>query len=144
MTETYVEDILIEKFLSMGSPWIKTKVINEQEVVTNVAVPNENFTRPADGNWFEIEFLTNKPMHGEIGVNARTRWNGIMQVSICVPKNTGREALNTRYNKIHDLYMKENQFNGIRVNKVFKTSALDAGDFYVVIVSVEWQSDLNK
>ena len=144
MTETYVEDILIEKFMSMGSPWIKTKVIDGVEKVVNVAVPNENFTRPADGNWFEIEFMTNKYLHGEIGVNARIRWNGIMQIAICVPKNTGRDALNARYNKIFDLYMKENQFNGIRVNKVFKTSALDAGDYYVVIVSVEWQSDLNK
>ena len=144
MTETYVEDILIQKFLSLGSPWIKTEIKDNVEVVKNVAIPNENFTRPADGNWFEIDFLTNPPTTQELGVNARTRWRGIMQIAICVPKNTGRDALNARYNKIHDLYMKRNIFNGIRVNRVFKTSALDAGDYYVVIASVEWQSDLNK
>lgn len=144
MTETYVEDILLQKFLSLGKPFIKTEEVNGEEIIKNVALPNENFTRPADGNWFEIDFITNPPTTKELGVDARTRWRGVMQIAICVPKNTGRDALNARYNKIHDLYMKENQFNGIRVIRVFKTSALDAGDYYIVLASVEWQSDLNK
>ena len=211
MTDSYVEDILIDKFLDLFSineeklvkqyfvthkgdleaygkdeeefyEWYKTYVslplterndeddslirTIQKETLTpeakrdengdfiysnfpNVAFPNYPFEKPKDEDglnfaWYELFFITNEPMQIELGEEARSRWVGIFQVNICVPKTWGRREINARYNELATLFRSGININGVRVEKTFRTSALDDDDFYCLPVTISWWADLDR
>lgn len=109
-----------------------------------VAFPNEAFTRPEDGYWYEISMIPAVPNQIELGTTARSRWTGIMQINICVPKDSGTKAMNARFNAIAALFRSGLYIEGVRVVRTYRTSALDDGDFTVMPVSVEWWADLDR
>lgn len=168
MTDTYAEELLINKFLKLeglvkipktefeqdegdnseeqDSP--KNEFNNEEEnkeyFYPEVALPNESFIRPEDGYWYEIYLIPAIPNQIELGSEARSRWTGIMQINICVPKDSGTKALNARYDAIASLFRSGLYIEGVRIVRTYRTSALDDGDFTVLPVSVEWWADLDR
>lgn len=147
MTDTYAEKLLIEKFKTLKGLNIETSTDeagNEILVYPEVAFPNESFERPDDGYWYELYFLPAEPVQIELGTEARSRWSGVMQINICVPKNDGIVPLNSRYDNIAALFRSGSIIDGVRIRRTYRTSALDDGDYYVMPVSVEWQADLDR
>lgn len=147
MTDTYAEQILIEKFKELKGLQIensKDEAGNEIQTYPEIAFPNESFERPDDGYWYELYFLPTEPVQIELGSEARSRWSGVMQINICVPKNDGIVPLNSRYNNIATLFRSGSIIDGVRIRRTYRTSALDDGDYYVMPVSIEWQADLDR
>lgn len=146
MTDARIENLIIEKFKELDGLEkvnIGTREEPEWEYPT-VAFPNVTFTKPDDGYWYELFFIPARPVVIELGSEARSRWVGILQINVCVPKNTGTIPLNDRYDNIAKLFRSGLFFDGIRINRTYRTSALDDGDYYVMPVSVEWQADLDR
>ena len=148
MTDTYAEELLINKFLELDG-LTKTAISDDDSdsveyYYPEVALPNEAFTRPEDGYWYEIFLLPTMPNQIELGTEGRSRWTGIMQINICVPKDSGTRSLNARYDAIADLFRSGLYINGIRIIRTYRTSALYDDDFTVLPVSVEWWADLDR
>lgn len=147
MTDTYAEEILIEKFKTMDG--LQTEISKDGNgdnilYYPEIAFPNKAFERPDDGYWYELYFLPAEPVQIELGSTARSRWSGVMQINICVPKNDGIVPLNSRYNKVASLFRSGSIIDGVRIRRTYRTSALDDGDYYALPVSVEWQADLDR
>ena len=171
MTDTYAEYLLIKRFLEMEglekvevppeddeeleedieneeTPENDKNINDEQKEVEyfypEVAFPNEAFTRPEDGYWYELHMIPSVPEQIELGTTGRSRWTGIMQINICVPKDSGTRAINARFNAIAALFRSGLYIHGVRVVRTYRSSALDDGDSTVVPVSVEWWADLDR
>ena len=115
----------------------------------SISFPNVPFNRPSDedGNplsWCELYFLTHAPNQIELGTTARSRWLGIMQVSICIPKAWGTSEAKSMYNEIASNFRSGLIIEGVRITRTYKTSALDGDDFYCLPVTVEWTADLER
>lgn len=146
MTDAIVEELMIEKFKELNG---LTKINigteeNPEYEYPEVAFPNVAFTKPEDGYWYELLFIPAEPLQIELGTEARSRWIGILQINVCVPKDSGTTPLNNRYENIAKLFRSGLIFNGIRIVRTYRTSALDDGDCCVLPVSVEWQADLER
>ena len=114
-----------------------------------VAFPNEDFKRPIDGNgnnlaWYELYFIPARPTQIELGTKGRSRWFGLMQVNICVPKTWGTQELYQRYDDIAALFKSGLILEGVRIVRTYRSSALDDDDFYCLPVTIEWQADLDR
>jgi len=147
MTDVYAQELLIKKFLELeGLTKVKLNDEDESEEYTypEVALPNETFTRPEDGYWYELNPIPGKPVQIELGSEARSRWAGIFQVNICVPRNSGREALNDRFEAVAALFRSGLIIEGVRIRRTYSSSALEDGDFRVLPVTIEWWSDLDR
>lgn len=147
MTDTYAEEILIEKFKTLPGLEIEKETDgsgNEILSYPEIAFPNKSFERPKDGYWYELYFLPAEPVQVELGSEARSRWSGVLQVNICVPKDDGIVPLNSRYDKVAALFRSGSIIDGVRIRRSYRTSALDDGDYYVMPVSIEWQADLDR
>lgn len=146
MTDAAVERILIEKFKELDG-LEKRNTGTETEPVyeyPEVSFPNMAFKRPDDGYWYELFFIPARPVQIELGTEARSRWVGILQVNVCVPRNSGTEPLLDRYDGIASLFRSGLVLDGVRVVRTYRTSAQDDGDYYVMSVSIEWQADLER
>lgn len=114
-----------------------------------VAFPNEDFTRPIDSNgnnlsWYELYFIPARPNQIELGTKGRSRWFGLMQINICVPRTWGTQELYQRYDDIAALFRSGLILEGVRIVRTYRSSALDDDDFYCLPVTIEWQADLDR
>lgn len=114
-----------------------------------VAFPNEDFIRPVDENgsnlsWYELYFIPARPNQIELGTKGRSRWFGLMQVNICVPRTWGTQELYQRYDDIAALFRSGLILEGVRIVRTYRSSALDDDDFYCLPVTIEWQADLDR
>lgn len=115
----------------------------------HVAFPNEDFSRPLDkdGNnsyWYELYFIANAPNQIELGTTGRSRWTGIMQINICLPKTWGTEELYDRFDEIAELFRSGLILEGVRIVKTYRHVSLDSDDYYCLPVTIEWWSDLDR
>ena len=116
----------------------------EIENYDSVVFPNEDFNIPDDGYWFEVYPIPAVPFTAEVGMEARSRWIGIFQINVCVPKNIGAKASNSRYEAIAKLFRRDSIIEGVRITKVSKEPFVDDGSTYLVPVTVHWQADIDK
>lgn len=153
------DDILFEA-VKLTEPHLTTtnhkiKLYNEQgelydfSVYPNVAFQNEDFERPLDDkgnnkNWYELFFVPDVPNQIELGTTGRSRWVGIMQVNVCVPKTWGTEELYDRYDEIASLFRSGLILEGVRIVKTYRTVSFDDNDFFCLPVTIEWQADLDR
>lgn len=141
MTDTYVEEQLLERFKEIGTPFLK---YTEDGEIQNVLFENESFERPADGNWFEFFFIPPEPFQKELFRGARNRYSGIVQINICVPNNVGTASSKARYNAIAEHFRRGDIVNGVKIAKTYRSPAFRDGDYYVTPVTIEWEADLDN
>lgn len=133
----------------------------EMPLYPNVAFPNVDFIRPkgpAGDNtfWYELNFIPAPPTQIELGTSARSRWIGLMQINVCIPKTWGTDELYARYDEIAKLFRSgliitdkiieeevEKPYS-VRIIKTYRSSAVDDNDFYCLPVIIDWQSDLYR
>lgn len=121
----------------------------ELNMYPNVAFPNSSFIRPQgdDGNninWYEIFFIPGRPVQIELGTTGRSRWVGVMQVNICIPKEWGTDELLDRYDEVAKLFKSGLIIEGVRIARTYRSVSLDNDDYYCLPVSIEWQADLDR
>jgi hypothetical protein len=144
MTDTQVENFLIATFEGIGSPLLTSTTVDSKTTYTNICYENRAFNRPTDNYWFGLHFIPTLPYQQELGKYGKNRWHGIFQVDICVPKDSGTDAMNDRYNTIVNAFPRGYITDGIRILKVGRSSARSTDDFCFTPVSISWQADLDN
>lgn len=139
MTETTVQSILVERFKTMQG-----LSRDKDGRITDAAFPNMPFTRPKSGYWYEVYFGSSASMPVELGAEEKLLWTGTMIVNICVPKSSGTQALDARYERVAALFRVMKIQDGIRIRSVTCTPPMDDGDYCVRQVSIVWQSYLDR
>lgn len=140
MTDTFIEETLITALKTL------TKYITS----TNTAYQNESFTPPAEGGWYEVDFLPAPPVQSELGESGQNRWTGLFQVTICVPLNSGKEMSNYRYNMIAGLFKRGSFFSGVEVVNIHRSTNLLSEHegvnqaHYRLPVRIEYKADLEN
>lgn len=110
----------------------------------NVAWPNEVFKKPSSGGWYEIDHLPGEPYQVSLGGDAPNRWVGIYQITICVPLDTGKEAVNARYEAIAGLFARGTTFSGVEIEKVYAGPEGPEEDHYRLPVRIEYRADIEN
>ena len=115
----------------------------------HVAFPNEAFNRPKDDfglndYWYELYFIPAAPNQIELGTTGRSRWVGIMQINICLPKTWGTEELYARYDEIAKLFRSGLILEGVRIVKTYRSASINDKDYFCLPVTIEWQADLDR
>lgn len=115
----------------------------------DVLFPNISDNRPVDDDgmnspWYELFFIPYAPNQIELGTSGRSRWVGIMQVNICVPLNWGTDDLYARYDELAALFRSGLILQGVRIVKTYRSSAIEDDDYYMLPITIEWQSDLDR
>lgn len=155
MTDTYIEQQIIERFLTItdtfddgdNTPVITSPVTDTDGNVTypNIQFPNMSFKRPVSGIWFEIFFLPSMPQQQEIFSAGRNRWNGLVQINVNYPKDSGTYEPNFAFDCIAGKFRRGDIFNGIRVQQsAYRSSALIHDDYYSMPVTIWCQADLDN
>lgn len=139
MTDAHIEQRVINKFKELEG-----LTIDDDGNYPEVAFPYQSFSRPADGYWYELFYIPSEPIQIELGEEARSRWVGILQVNVVVPKESGMEPALARFDSIAKLFRAGSYIDNIRVNRTYRSSAYEDGDFYVLPVSVEVWADLDR
>ena len=145
MTDTYVENVLIEKFKELDG-LEKVNIGTDDEPVWDypeVVFPNEEKELTSD-YWYELYFIPSTPTQIELGTTARSRWIGILQINVCVPLNDGITPLNERFDNIASLFRSGLYVDGVRILKTYRSSARKDESCYTMPVTVAWQVDLDR
>lgn len=124
----------------------------EEEILymyPHVAFPNEDFNRPKDDlgindYWYELYFIPAAPNQIELGTTGRSRWVGIMQINVCLPKTWGTEELYERYDEIAKLFRSGLILEGVRIVRTYRSTSIDSDDYFCLPVTIEWQADLDR
>ena len=145
MTDTYIETILIDAFLTLnefsGVPYIKKDAKGKP---LNVALPNLPFTPPDDYRFFVLSFLPNEPEPAGLGTNAENRWDGIFQIDVMVPIGAGMDETAQKYEWITKLFQRGNTFNEIMIRRTYRAMHGAEVAYYRTVVRVEFTAILPK
>lgn len=153
MTDTFIEEVLVQRFLRMGEPFIKYIKDKNNNIVldvdgyaktTNVMLENKSFVRPKNLYWFEVFFVPATPFQSELGRHGRNRYTGFLQINVCVPLDVGKKALNDRYDKIATMFKRGDVDRGVGILKTERVSAQQYSDYYSQPIRVYWQADLDN
>lgn len=153
--ETLVTDLFVEKKIKEYFRDNLSQYVKGDDAWKINWTANKTFERPADLYWLDFKFLANPPFQQELGTGGRNRWQGIMQINICVPRDDASgdvsndfedSAMDICYQNIAKVFRRGVIFNGIRIIKCCRnTSAMQFyDDFCLLPVSIYWQSDLSN
>lgn len=115
----------------------------------DVFFQNISDNRPVDDSgmnsaWYELYFIPSAPNQIELGSSGRSRWVGVMQINICIPTNIGTDELYARYDEVAAQFRCGLILQGVRIVRTYRTSAVENDDYYMLPVTIEWQSDLDR
>ena len=145
MTDTYIEQTLIDAFLTLnefsGVPYIKKDGAGNP---LNVSLPNVSFNPPADNRYFVLSFLANEPEPAGLGENAENRWSGILQIDIMVSLGTGMDEMSAKYQHIVNLFQRGKSFGSIMIKRAYRAMHGAEMAFYRTVIRVEFTASLPK
>jgi len=143
MTDTYIEQTLIDAFLTLnefsGVSYIK-KDGNGNPL--NVALPNKPFKEPDDRRFFVLSFLPNEPEPAGLGENAENRWDGILQIDIMVPLGAGMDETTAKYEWITKLFQRGKSFGEIMIRRTYRAMHGAEAAYYRTVVRAEFTATL--
>ena len=145
MTDTYIEEKLIEAFLTLNDFSGEEYIIKDDNGnLLNVALPNVLFTPPKDNQFYVLSFLPNEPEPAGLGTNAENRWSGIFQIDIIVPLGSGNEEITDRYNSIVELFQRGKTFDRVMITRTYRATQGADESFYRTVVRSEFTASLPK
>ena len=134
----------------MTNSGIETAFRTELESLTlyikddNVAWPNEAFSRPESGGWYEVDHLPGTPIQAALGEGSPNRWVGIYQITICIPLNFGKDMINARYDAIAEHFKRGTVISGIEIERVYCGPDDTESDHYRLPVRIEYRADIEN
>lgn len=141
MKDVEIRKALIEHFLTLntfsGIPFIKAD--NK-----NVALPNENFTVPADNRYFRLSFNPDEPEQIGMYNAGLQRYYGFFQIDICTPKNKGLEESDNKFNWICKLFSEGTSIGVVDVDKVYKATQVEESNVLRTVVRVNFNADIDN
>ena len=145
MTDAYIEQILIEAFLTFnefsGVSYIKKDAKGKP---LNVALPNVPFAPPDDNRFFVLSFISDEPEPTGLGENAENRWSGILQIDIMVPLGAGMDETTKKYEWITKLFQRGKSFNEVMIRRTYRAMYGAETAYYRTVVRVEFTASLPK
>jgi hypothetical protein len=144
MNDSYIEQRLIDAFLTLndfsGIEYIK----RNGEKLLNVDLPNTPFTVPSERRFFSLSFLSNEPNPSGLGSNAENTWSGIFQVDIMVPIGAGMAEISAKYDWISRLFERGKTFDEVMILRTYRATEGPETDFYRVVIRVEFRASLKN
>jgi hypothetical protein len=108
------------------------------------AYPYKEFVAPASGNWLGVNMLDGDRFVASLGDNGEDGWEGIMQIDVHTPENSGPKFMNEAMGKLlfHFYAGKRLEYNGqmVKIRRSSPSSVRREGASYVKSVSVYWSS----
>ncbi len=145
MTDTHIEDTLIDAFLTLnefsGIEYVKKDAGGK---LLNVLLPNRPFTEPTDKRFFALSFLPNEPEPAGLGENAGNRWDGLFQIDIMVPLGAGTDETVAKYDWISRLFQRGKSFGDVMIRKTYRATHGPELAYYRTVVRVEFTATLPK
>jgi len=145
MTDSYIETVLIDAFLTLnefsGVSYIKN---DSNENPLNVSLPNKLFKEPDDRRFFVLSFLPNEPEPAGLGEHAENRWSGIFQIDIMVPLGAGMDETTKKYEWITKLFQRGKSFGDIMIRRTYRAMHGAEAAYYRTVVRVEFTAILPK
>lgn len=150
MTQNDCEQTLVNLFDTIDL------IFWEEDVGQKVtAYPMQDFTHPECGYWYEIKHLSVLPEQIELGQHSMNKWQGIMQIDICVYKDIKARRsthkdygvefyVNNAYSAIAEVMKRGVIKDRVHIVKVGKSSAIDNDEYYSVPISVQWYANLSN
>lgn len=142
MTDRVIKEALIKHFKTLneasGKPFISADG-------KNICEDNKEFTPPANSNWFSLSFNTDEPDEYGLGNLDQDRWNGFFQIDICVPLGKGEKQCNAIYEALCKLFARGICIeNIVDINKVYSPMSDVQGNYYRMVVRVNWTALINN
>lgn len=135
MTRTDLKKILIRKIVEYST---------REEI--DVAYPNKNYTPKVDSNWLQIFFLNSAPSDTVLA-EGYERINGIMQININVPKNTGTNKSDSIVDDLKEIFktngILRDSKNLVHLRKVYVSSEDYSDNWYTKFLTIEY-NEFNK
>lgn len=112
--------------------------------VSQIAWPNTKFV-PTLGTPFIIAYhLPAEPFQASLGTFGLNYIAGIFQLSVYVPKDTGRGILNPIVAEIKEKFKRgtilQNSEISVKCRKVWESTHQPSADWYAVPINVNWDS----
>jgi hypothetical protein len=144
MTDVYIQNTLIDAFLTLNTFSGIGYITYSGGKPANVDLPNVSFTPPADKRFFSILFMPNEPDPSGLGTNAENTWTGVFQIDIMVPVGAGMAEINAKYDWISRLFARGKTFGDVMILRTYRAAEGPETDFYRVVVRVEFRASLPK
>ena len=157
MTEFDIQEKLFAEFCKLndfatehgfiGESYIdidESKVeISELQKYVNVHFPNIPFDYPESKQYYELTFRSNEPVDASLGKDSQSRITGVLYIDIITPQDVGEDECNERYRWIAKLF-NSIDLDYIDIMKVYISNKGNEADHYRLLVSVEWEADIDK
>lgn len=109
----------------------------------NVAYPNRKFTPPANGSYFELNFLPPALTPG-LFTGAQNSWSGVFQIDIVTPLNKGEAEADNKYLWIARLFSPGTSFEDVYINRTYKAQERAEENSFRTIVRIEYDARADK
>jgi hypothetical protein len=113
----------------------------------NTSYENRTFT-PGVEPWAQVHLLPNAPSATSIGVNGIDEHDGVFQVTLYYPNNTGDGAVNAKADAVAAVFKAGATFTSGGQSVVVTRTGVGAGrndaGWYRVVVSIYWRSKVNR
>lgn len=134
MTESVIRNSLFAHFEKLNE-FSGAEFITEN----NVHYPNKRFEIPEDKSFFELSFLPSEPYPLAMGENSQNEWNGVLQIDVGVPLDVGTDEIDDKKEWIYKLFARGTNIDKIvDIKKVYSPTEGSAGEYYNVVIRVEW------
>lgn len=144
MTEIDVKKALFDRFLTLNTFSNITFLVIENNEVKNVALPNKNFTPPADCRWFALDFMPAEPTQEVLGYPNLEGWTGVLQVTIYTPLDKGEDEADAKYEWIGKLFAPGTELDSIIINRIYSPDTAPEENVYRKVVRIEWSADIDR
>lgn len=102
--------------------------------------PNVAFTPPAAGPWAAVHFMPTQPVVATLGLGGDDEVDGVFQVDLNYPPNSGTAEVDAKYEAIKDLFTAGTRFEYQGQEVVIRSCGRSTGkmvnNFYCVHVTI--------
>jgi hypothetical protein len=142
MNDSYIEQKLIDAFLSLNEFSGVEYIRRNGNKLLNVDLPNVPFALPSDRRFYSLSFLPNEPEPSGLGTKAENTWTGFFQIDVMVPIGAGMAESNAKYDWIRRLFARGKTFDGVTILRTYRAMEGPETDFYRTIIRVEFRASL--
>jgi hypothetical protein len=109
---------------------------------SNVASENSEYAKTVGTGWLRETFLPAEPMQADLGTSGRNRFSGIYQIDVFEETGKGSNAAETMAETLLVAFKRGTTMASsgvtVRVEKAWRSPAVQEGDRYQVPVTVRW------
>jgi hypothetical protein len=103
---------------------------------------NLPFTKPVSSKWAQVHFMPNQPHVETLGLQGEDFVDGILQISINYPRNTGDIEARADYEEINSAFLagRKYTYNGqpVAIRSCGCSSGYLEEQWYRIVITIQW------